>query len=350
MMMTETHEEPAEDLATPLLADLMAGEEDDLSDADYVASRVAEATRPGFHSGFVCFVGRPNAGKSTLTNALVGARIAIATDKPETTRHVIRGVVSTEDAQLVVIDTPGLHKPRTLLGERLNDMVRGTWSEVDVIGVCLPCDQRIGPGDTFLVRQIAELGHRPALVAVATKSDLVSDSRLMEHLASITALEDELGVHFEHIVPCSAVAGEQVDELRETLISLLPEGPAYYPEGEITEEPTETLVAELIREAALDGVREELPHSIAVEIVEMGERPDRPADRPLLDVVASLIVERESQKGIMIGHKGAHIKQVGTDARAQITALLGTPVHLDLQVKVLKDWQSDPKYLNRLGF
>jgi GTP-binding protein Era len=185
---------------------------------------------------------------------------------------------------------------------------------------------------------------------VATKSDLVGDSRLAAHLSSIASLESELGVRFEHIVPCSAVAGQQVEELRETLVSLLPEGPAYYPEGEITEEPTETLVAELIREAALDGVREELPHSIAVEIVEMGQRPDRPADRPLLDVVASLIVERDSQKGIMIGHKGARIKDVGTRARAQISALLGTPVHLDLQVKVLKDWQSDPKYLNRLGF
>ncbi|MCI1749033.1 MAG: GTPase Era, partial [Acidipropionibacterium sp.] len=328
----------------------MDGDEDEVSDTDYVASRVAEATRPGFHSGFVCFVGRPNAGKSTLTNALVGARIAIATDKPQTTRHVIRGVVTTEDAQLVVIDTPGLHKPRTLLGERLNDLVRDTWSQVDVVGVCLPCDQRIGPGDTYLVKQISELAHRPTLVAVATKSDLVGDSRLAAHLSSIASLESELGVRFEHIVPCSAVAGQQVEELRETLVSLLPEGPAYYPEGEITEEPTETLVAELIREAALDGVREELPHSIAVEIVEMGQRPDRPADRPLLDVVASLIVERDSQKGIMIGHKGAHIKDVGSRARAQISALLGTPVHLDLQVKVLKDWQSDPKYLNRLGF
>ncbi len=200
-----TPQEPIDE-EQPSLADLMDGDEEEVSDVDYVASRVAEATRPGFHSGFVCFVGRPNAGKSTLTNALVGARIAIATDKPQTTRHVIRGVVTTADAQLVVIDTPGLHKPRTLLGERLNELVRDTWSQVDVVGVCLPCDQRIGPGDTYLVRQIAELGHRPKLVALATKSDLVGDGRLAAHLSSIAALEGEVGVRFEHIVPCSANA------------------------------------------------------------------------------------------------------------------------------------------------
>lgn len=341
---------PASDEEMPTLDELMDGDGEHVSDIDYVASRVAENTREGFRSGFACFVGRPNAGKSTLTNALVGSKIAIASDKPQTTRHAVRGVVATDDAQLVLIDTPGLHKPRTLLGERLNDLVRETWSQVDVIGVCLPCNQRIGPGDTYLVREISRLGAVPRLVALATKSDLVSGSRIARHLASIAGLEEELGVHFDQIVPCSSVSGEQVEEARDGIISLLPEGPAYYPDGEITDEPTETLVAELIREAALEGVRDELPHSIAVEIDEMGQQPDRPADRPLLDVVASLIVERESQKGIMIGRGGARIKDVGTRARAHISALLGTPVRLNLQVKVLKDWQSDPKYLNRLGF
>lgn len=334
----------------PSLSDLMDGDEDDLSDVEYVAARVAESTRPGFHSGFVCLVGRPNAGKSTLTNALVGAKIAISSSKPQTTRHVIRGVVTTDDAQLVLIDTPGVHKPRTLLGERLNDLVFDTWSQVDVIGVCLPADQRIGPGDTYLVRQIAALPHRPQLVALATKSDLVGSKRMAEHLVAITDLEAELGVSFAEIVPCSAVSGDQVDDVRDAIIGLLPEGPAYYPDGEITDEPTETLVAELIREAALEDLREELPHSLAVEIIEMGERPGRPADRPLLDVHANLVVERDSQKGILIGHKGTHIRDVGTRARAQISALLGTPVHLDLQVKVLEGWQSNPKHLNRLGF
>ena len=265
-------------------------------------------------------------------------------------RDSIRGVVTDEDSQIVVIDTPGLHKPRTLLGQRLNDLVFDTWTQVDVIGVCLPSNQRIGPGDTYLVKQIADLPRKPALIALATKSDLVSSARMVEHLTAIDKLQEEVGIEFAAIVPCSAVSGEQVDEVHDVIVSLLPEGPAYYPDGEVTDEPTETLVAELIREAALEGVREELPHSLAVEIVEMGLREGRPEDRPLLDVHASLIVERDSQKGIMIGHRGSHIKEVGTQARQQISALLGTPTHLDLQVKVLPNWQSDPKYLNRLGF
>ena len=216
--------------------------------------------------------------------------------------------------------------------------------------MCLPSNQRIGPGDTYLVKQIADLPRKPALIALATKSDLVSSARMVEHLTAIDKLQEEVGIEFAAIVPCSAVSGEQVDEVHDVIVSLLPEGPAYYPDGEVTDEPTETLVAELIREAALEGVREELPHSLAVEIVEMGLREGRPEDRPLLDVHASLIVERDSQKGIMIGHRGSHIKEVGTQARQQISALLGTPTHLDLQVKVLPNWQSDPKYLNRLGF
>lgn len=303
-----------------------------------------------FRSGFACFVGRPNAGKSTLTNALVGQKIAIASSKPQTTRHAIRGIVHRDDAQLVLIDTPGLHRPRTLLGERLNDIVYDTWAEVDVIGVCFPASQRIGPGDTYLVQQIAELPKRPKLVAVATKADLVGSDRMRQHLMAIQGLEEQLGIEWEHIVPCSAVSGEQVELVGDLLISLLPQGPAYYPDGEITDEPTETLVAELIREAVLDEVREELPHSITVVIDEMLPREDRPADKPLLDVFATMVVERESQKGIVIGHQGSRLREVGTRARKQINALLGTPVHLSLKVKVMKDWQTDAKHLNRLGF
>ena len=303
-----------------------------------------------FRSGFACFVGRPNAGKSTLTNALVGEKIAIASSKPQTTRHAIRGIVHRPHAQLVLIDTPGLHKPRTLLGERLNDLVKDTWTEVDVIGVCLPSDQRIGPGDTYLVTEIAKLPNRPKLVALATKTDLVGPTRLREHLLAIHALEEELGIRWEHIVPCSSVKGEQLDDVEDVLISLLPEGPAWYPDGQITDEPTETLVSELIREAALEDVRDELPHSITVVVEEMGLREGRPEDKPLLDIFASMIVERDSQKGIVIGHQGSRLKDIGTRARHQITALLGTPVHLDLKVKVMKEWQRDPKFLNRLGF
>lgn len=304
----------------------------------------------GFRSGFACFVGRPNAGKSTLTNALVGSKIAIASSKPQTTRHAIRGIVHRSDAQLVLIDTPGLHKPRTLLGERLNDLVRGTWTEVDVIGVCLPADQKIGPGDSYLVGQIAELPRAPQLVAVATKSDLVGPTRMAEHLMAVQAMEERLGVTWSHIVPVSAVGNDQLDDLSDALVSLLPEGPPLYPDGEITDEPEETLVAELIREVALEGVRDELPHSITVVVEEMGLRADRPADRPLLDVYASMIVERDSQKGIIIGHRGSRLREMGEAARHQIEALLGTPVYLDLRVKVLKEWQRDPKHLNRLGF
>ena len=300
-------------------------------------------------SGFACFVGRPNAGKSTLTNALVGAKVAITSSKPQTTRHAIRGLVHRPDAQLILVDTPGLHRPRTLLGERLNDLVRSTWSEVDVVGVCLPSDQRIGPGDRYLVGEVAKIRRKPAL-AIATKTDLVSPERLAAHLHSIGNLGEEVGVDWRDIVPVSAVAGDQVGLLTDLLVAQLPPGPMLYPEGELTDEPEETLVAELIREAALEGVRDELPHSIAVVIEEMVARPDRPADRPLLDVHAQLFVERDSQKGIIIGHKGSRLKEIGTTSRAQIEKLLGTPVHLDLRVKVAKDWQRDPRQLRRLGF
>ncbi|MFX4272774.1 GTPase Era [Propionibacteriaceae bacterium Y1685] len=304
----------------------------------------------GFVSGFACFVGRPNAGKSTLTNALVGTKIAIASSKPQTTRHAVRGIVHQPDAQLVLIDTPGLHKPRTLLGERLNDLVRTTWAEVDVVGICLPANQRIGPGDTYLVSEIAQLRKRPLLVALATKSDLVSPERMRQHLLSIAALEEKLGIAWAHIIPVSATTDDQVDLVKEKLISLLPPGPPYYPDGEVTDEPNETLVAELVREAALELVRDELPHSLAVTVEEMGLREGRPDTKPLLDIYVNLVVERDSQKGIMIGHKGARLKEIGAAARRQIEALLGTPVYLDLRIKVLKEWQRDTKHLNRLGF
>jgi GTP-binding protein Era len=303
-----------------------------------------------FRSGFACFVGRPNAGKSTLTNALVGQKIVIESSKPQTTRHAVRGIVRRPDAQLVIIDTPGLHKPRTLLGERLNDVVRATWSEVDVVGVCLPANQRIGPGDRYLVSELAALPKTPQLVAIATKSDLAPSQRMAEHLVSIAELESALKINWADIVPVSATQHFQLDVLSEALIGLLPGGQPLYPDGEITDEPEETLVAELIREAALEEVTDELPHSITVTVDEMGLRDGRPANKPLLDIYASMIVERDSQKGIVIGHRGSRLRQIGAAARQQIEALLGTPVYLDLRVKVLKEWQRNPKYLNRLGF
>ncbi|WP_461010287.1 GTPase Era [Streptomyces capparidis] len=300
-------------------------------------------------AGFACFVGRPNAGKSTLTNALVGTKVAITSGRPQTTRHTVRGIVHRPDAQLVLVDTPGLHKPRTLLGERLNDLVRSTWAEVDVIGFCLPADQKVGPGDRYIAKELAEIKRTPK-VAVVTKTDLVDSATLAERLIAVDQLGKELGFEWAEIVPVSAVADRQVGLLADLLAPLMPESPPLYPGGDLTDEPEQVMVAELIREAALEGVRDELPHSLAVVVEEMIPREDRPADRPLLDIHANVFIERPSQKAIVIGAKGARLREVGTKARHQIEALLGTPVFLDLHVKVAKDWQRDPKQLRRLGF
>ncbi|WP_026919278.1 GTPase Era [Gordonia shandongensis] len=295
-----------------------------------------------FRSGFVCFVGRPNTGKSTLTNALVGDKIAITSNRPQTTRHTIRGIVNRPDAQLILVDTPGLHRPRTLLGQRLNDLVRETYSEVDVIGVCIPADEAIGPGDRRIIEEIMATPRRTRKVGIVTKIDRVGPEKVAEQLIELSSA---MGPDAE-VVPCSAKSGRQLDILADVLVSLCEEGPAFYPDGELTDEPEQVLMAEFIREAALEGVREELPHSLAVVIEEVIPREDS----ELLDVHALLYVERESQKGIIIGHRGSRLKQVGTVARAQIEKLLGTRVYLDLHVKVAKDWQRDPKQLGRLGF
>ncbi|HEY0807444.1 MAG TPA: GTPase Era [Pseudonocardiaceae bacterium] len=293
-------------------------------------------------SGFACFVGRPNAGKSTLTNTLVGTKVAITSDKPQTTRHTIRGIVHRPDAQLVIVDTPGLHRPRTLLGQRLNDLVRETWSEVDVVGFCVPADQKVGTGDKFIADELSKLPRRTPVIGVVTKTDLVSPDRVVEQLIALQGLMD-----FAELIPVSAVDGYQVGLLTDLLVDRLPPGPPLYPDGELTDEPETTLVAELVREAALDGVRDELPHSIAVVVEEMRPREGRD---DLIDIHAELYVERTSQKAIVLGAGGARLKEVGTKARQHIEALLGTKVYLDLHVKVAKDWQRDPKQLRRLGF
>ncbi len=308
--------------------------------------RVSDAA---YRSGFACVVGRPNAGKSTLTNALVGEKVAITSSRPQTTRHAVRGIVSRRDGQLVLVDTPGLHRPRTLLGQRLNDVVRTTWAEVDVVALCLPADESIGPGDRFIATELAALRRKP-LVAVLTKTDLVDRGRLAAQLDAVARLGRASGLDWAEVVPVSAVAGEQVELLAELLVRLLPEGPPLYAHDELTDEPEEVLVAELVREAALEGVRDELPHSIAVTVEEMAMKPDRPPDRPLLVVYAKIFVERDSQKSIVIGKGGSRLREVGAAARQQIEALLGTPCYLDLHVTVAKDWQRDPKLLRRLGF
>jgi GTPase len=295
-----------------------------------------------FRSGFACFVGRPNVGKSTLMNALVGTKVAITSSKPQTTRRAIRGIVHRPDAQLVIVDTPGLHRPRTLLGERLDSLVRSTLTEVDAIGFCLPATERIGPGDTYLANELAGLAAKTPVVAIVTKTDQASPAQITGQLAAVADLGE-----WADIVPVSAVAGFQLGVLTDVLVSHLPPGRALYPDGELTDEPEQQLVAELIREAVLEGVRDELPHSIAVVVEEMGPRDGRPG---LIDVHAIMYVERPTQKAIVIGAKGGRLKEVGSRARQQIEALLGTKVYLDLRIKVAKDWQRDPKQLRRLGF
>jgi GTP-binding protein Era len=290
-----------------------------------------------FRAGFACFVGRPNAGKSTLLNALVGQKIAITSNRPQTTRHVIRGVVHQPDAQVILVDTPGLHRPRTLLGERLGDLVRQTWSEVDVIGLCMPADEEVGRGDRFIAAEVAEL--KASVLAVVTKTDLVSREKLAERLLAVQDLHP-----FADIVPVGAVTGDNLDRLVDVLKSHLPASPQLYPDGMITDEPEQVLIAEMVREAALEGVRDELPHSIAVVVEEMLP------EEGLMRIFADVYVERPSQKAIVIGHRGSRLKAVGTQARAHIEELLGRRVYLDLHVRVAKDWQRDPRQLRKLGF
>jgi len=292
-----------------------------------------------FRSGFVTFVGRPNVGKSTLTNALVGEKVAITSSKPQTTRRAIRGIVNTEAAQIILVDTPGLHRPRTLLGQRLNHLVENTLGEVDVIGLCIPANEKIGPGDAFINEQIGEY-RRAKLIVLVTKSETVSRDALAKQLVAVSELRE-----WAAIIPVSAVSGEQLDELKDVLGSLLPQSKALYPTDMATEETLEERICELIREASLEDSREELPHSLAVTIDEMGKREDS----NIFDIHANLWVERDSQKAIVIGKGGSRLKQIGSEARVEIEKLLGHKVMLRIHVKVAPDWQRDPKQLGRLG-
>ena len=298
-----------------------------------------------YRAGFACFVGRPNTGKSTLTNALVGEKVAITSAKPQTTRHTIRGIVHKDDHQLILIDTPGLHKPRTLLGSRLNDLVASTLGAVDVIGFCLPADEPIGPGDRYIASQLSLLDGRTPIVALVTKVDRVPKDKVAEALMAVGELAD-----FADVVPVSAVEDFQVDTVDSVLAAHLPKSPPLYPDGDLTDEPEEKMIAELVREAALEGVRDELPHSLAVQVEEMYPREGRSEDNPLWNVHVNLYVERPSQKAIIIGKGGSRLKAIGSESRQGIERLLGTKVYLDLHVKVAKDWQRDPKQLGRLGF
>lgn len=303
-------------------------------------------TPEGFRSGFVGFVGRPNTGKSTLTNALVGEKIAIMADQPETTRHPIRGIVNREDAQIIVVDTPGIHRPRTLLGERLNEVVKDTYADVDVIGFTVPADEKLGPGDRFIYEQIRAVKPNAPVVGIVTKLDTVGKDVVGERLIE---LHEMLGPDSD-VVPVSATQQVQLDVLTDILVSTLPEGPRFYPEGDVTDEDTETRIAELIREEALHGLRDELPHSVAVQIDEMHEDAEDTRDPKRLKIYAVIYLERPGQKRIIEGPDGRRLSGITHRARQQIMELLGRNVYLDLRIKVLKNWQSDPKALGRLGF
>ncbi len=295
-------------------------------------------------SGFVALVGRPNAGKTTLTNALVGEKVGIVSNRPQTTRHAIRGVVHKPEGQIVLVDTPGLHKPKSLLGKRLNDVVRDTLSDVDVVVFCVPADQPVGTGDRFIARQLREV--KAPIVVVVTKTDATGKKQVAEQLVAASQL-----VEAAEIVPISAVKGDQVELLEKLLIGLLPEGPPLYPEEQTTDEDTERQLAELVREAALEKVFQEVPHSLAVTIEEIARRPDpKQAGRDLVEVHALLHCERATQKPMLLGKGGSIIKAIGSEARVGMEVLLGARVHLDLHVTVLGEWQDDPKKLNRLGY
>ena len=293
-----------------------------------------------FRAGFVSFVGRPNVGKSTLTNALVGEKVAITSSKPQTTRRAIRGIVHTDNGQLIIVDTPGMHRPRTLLGERLNNIVQDTLAEVDVIGLCLPANEKIGPGDRYINEQL-DAFPRAKKVAIVTKIDASSRPGVAEQLQAVSELRD-----WDEIIPISSFDRVQLDILTTQLIKLVPVSAALYPDDAITDETTESRIAELIREAALEGVMDELPHSIAVTLDDMVESETK----DLLEIYANLFVERDSQKGIIIGHRGERLQDVGARARVEIEKLVGRQVFLSLRVKVAKEWQRDAKQLGRLGF
>ncbi len=293
-----------------------------------------------FRAGFVSFVGRPNVGKSTLTNALVGEKVAITSSKPQTTRRAIRGIVHAPHGQLVVVDTPGMHRPRTLLGERLNAVVQDTLGEVDVIGFCMPANEKVGPGDKYINEQLDSFP-RAKKVAIVTKVDLASRTGIAEQLLAISALRD-----WDSVIPLSAVGKVQLDVLTTELVKLMPLSEPLYPADAVTDEGLEARIAELIREAVLEGVMDELPHSIAITIDQMDERDDK----ELLEIYANLFVERDSQKGIIIGHQGSRLQEVGARARVEIEKLVGHQVFLSLRVKVAKEWQRDAKQLGRLGF
>jgi GTP-binding protein Era len=299
-----------------------------------------------FRSGFVAIVGRPNVGKSTLINALVGSKIAITSHHPNTTRSPIRGIVHGDNFQAVLVDTPGVHKPKTLLGHRLNAVVDQSMDSVDVVILCIPADETSGAGDIYIAQEIAK-HPRAKKFAVITKTDLLSKEKLALRLTGIMELAQ--GFTWDEIIPVSAAIHDQIDLLNKLIGAALPAGPAYYPEGTTSDQAIEQLICEFIREAALQDVREELPHSIVVTIDEFGEREEK-GSRPFYDVHATIHVERDTQRAILLGHQGTRLKEIGIRARADIERALVAKIFLGLHIKVSKEWQRDARMLDKLGF
>lgn len=295
-----------------------------------------------FRAGFVAIVGRPNVGKSTLVNALVGKKIVITSKHPNTTRNPIRGIITRESYQIIVVDTPGVHKPKTLLGARLNEMVAENIDGVDAAVICLPVNEELGSGDEFVIRQISKY---PVIVAL-TKTDLASKEELMRKLVEIDSIFKRLSVKYEEIVPISAKSNEQINVLEAEISKRLIESPPLYPADMDTDQATELIISEFIREAAIAETFQEVPHSIVVTIESFAKRENK----ELVDIHATIHVERDSQKPMLIGKQGIKLKEIGTKARSQIENYLGTKIYLSLHVKVTKEWQKDPKALTRLGF
>ena len=288
-------------------------------------------------SGFVAVVGRPNVGKSTLVNQMVGTKVSITSSRPQTTRNAIRGVVNGEGYQIVLVDTPGLHKPKTELGTRLNSLVYGTLAESDAVIFLIDATMPVGPGDRLISERLIESG--ADVVVAVNKVDKASRPQTVAQLIEASEWP------FEHFFPVSAKTGEGVAELISEVVSRLPEGPQYYPEGMLTDQPEAMVIGEIVREKFLDRLNEELPHALVVRVEDIEQRDDG-----LIDIKADIIVERNSQKGIVIGKAGSLLKAAGTEARVELEALLGERVNLDLQVSVEKDWQRRPQLLDRLGF
>jgi GTP-binding protein Era len=304
-----------------------------------------EPGEPDFLSGFVTLVGRPNVGKSTLLNRIIGQKVSIVSDRPQTTRNQIRGVHTTPGSQIIFLDTPGIHRPRTVLGERTNDRATSTLGEVDVVCMLVEASAPIGPGDRYIANLVQAVSTPKILIV--NKVDASTPEHIFEHLA---VAEDQLGT-FDAYVPISGLTGENVDALLDEIRSRLEPGPRYYPDGEITDQPETFIAAEIVREKLLAIARDELPHSITVTVEEIEPDPEHPNPRPdVLALRATIRVERDSQKGIVIGKKGAVLKTAGTEARIELEALFGSPVYLETFVKVDKDWQRRPQALDRLGF